>query len=237
MNHRVGNLIYSRKKPIDGEFSEEDSWWWWGGEENMINILIVDDDIIWTKSMMRFLNNEDNFYIVGIAQNKEEAIHLTRTLDINVVLMDINLTENIYDGINAAAEIFEIKKVKIIMLSSLTGDDEVIKSFAAGAVNFVSKMQFKEIPAFIRSAVNEFSPMEVLLNEHHRLLKEETLKKLTSAEREIMDLIEQGNTYTEIENKLFKSSQTIKNQINSLLKKIGAKTVKEAIKKVKKKVF
>ena len=76
--------------------------------------------------------------------------------------------------------------------------------------------------------------MEVLLDDYHKLKQEEELKSLSPSEREVFDLIEQGNTQNEIGKKLFKSEQTLKNQVHSILKKLGVRSSKDAIEKVKK---
>ncbi|MDB5054454.1 MAG: DNA-binding response regulator [Bacilli bacterium] len=201
---------------------------------NKIKILIVEDDLDWLRLMTCFLNNEHDFIIVGTASNKEDALQLVKTEDIDVILMDINLSENNYDGIYAASEICQIKKVKVIMLTSLIEHETITQSFTAGAVNFIHKTRFQEIPAAIRLAVHPFSPIEVLLKDYHRLKHEEELKPLTQSEREVFELVEKGYTRSQMEQKLFKSESTLKNQVNSMLKKLGVKSSKEAIEKVHK---
>lgn len=84
-----------------------------------IRVAIVEDDPDWLKAMIRFLNKTNDLLIIGTATNKEEAILLAKDWDVDVILMDINLSENKYDGIYAAIEIGEVSSAKIIMLTSL----------------------------------------------------------------------------------------------------------------------
>lgn len=200
-----------------------------------IKILIVEDDQDWLKLMTQMINHEDDLIVVGTALNKDEAVQSAKMLDVDVVLMDINLTDNNYDGIYAAVEICEIKKVKIIMLTSFTHNDAIRQSFAAGAVHFIAKKDCNTIPAVVRSLFNDFSPMEVLLEDYHRLKREEELHSLTPSEREIFDLVEQGLTQSQIEKKLFKTERTLKNQVSAIIKKLGVRSSKEAVEKVRRK--
>lgn len=200
---------------------------------NKINVAIIEDDLGWLKSMTSFLNKENDMLVTGTATNREDAVNLARTTLFDVIIMDINLNENKRDGILAAAEILQLVKVKIIMLTSLREDEIVLESFTAGAVNFISKEKYLEIPNAIRIAYNNDSPMEVLLNEFLKLKKNEQLKNLTQSEKQVYDLLEKGYTKSRIETELYKSANTIKSQIKQILKKLGVTSSKEAVMKVK----
>lgn len=197
-----------------------------------IKVLLVEDDPIWIRNMQKFLSKHEDILIVGAASNKQEAVKLAEALEIDIVLMDINLDKNNYDGIYAVREILEVKKVKIIMLTCLLEKDIITKAFTAGAVNYVSKENYQDIPNVIRQVHNNKSPIEALLSEFSRLKKEEQLKDLSNSEREIYDLIEQGYSRTQIEERLFKTKNTIKVQIKSLLSKLGVRSSKDAVRKV-----
>lgn len=200
-----------------------------------IRVVLVEDDPDWIKAMTVFLNKEADILIVGAATNSTEAIQLARTIIFDVVLMDIQLSGSPLDGIHTAIEMHDIHPAKIIMLSSLNDEHVMTQSFTAGAVNYIEKTSFKELPYAIRSAYHHPSAMEALLKEFSRLKREEQLKELTSAEREVFELIEEGYTQPEIEKKLYKAESTLKNQVNKMLKKLGVKSSKEAVKKVKRK--
>lgn len=197
-----------------------------------IKVAIVEDNVEWLELMKNFLAREKDIEIVGTASDREKGLEMAKTTDIDVLLMDINLSENNCDGIDATLDILQHKKIKIIMLTSLNSQDIITDSFTAGAVNFVSKTNYREIPNAIRATHLEVSPIEVLLQEYTKLKYEEQLRTLTSAEKEIYELLEKGYKRTEIEEKLFKTESTIKNQINKILKKLNVSSCKEAIKKV-----
>ncbi|MGG4341453.1 response regulator [Paenibacillus lautus] len=203
---------------------------------NRIQIFLVEDDPDWIKSMTVFLNAQEDMIVVGTAESPEQAIAMAQILSFDIVLMDIQLTAGRLDGIYTAAEIYERKpQAKVIMLTSLSDEQVITKSFTAGAVNYIEKSKYKELPAAIRSAVLHPGSMEVLLKEFARLKREEQLRVLTPAEREVFDLLDEGYTHSQMEKKLFKTESTLKNQINKILKKLGVRSSKEAVEKVRRK--
>lgn len=203
---------------------------------NRIQIFLVEDDPDWVKSMTVFLNAQEDMIVVGTAESPEQAIAMAQILFYDIVLMDIQLTAGRLDGIYTAAEILERKpQAKVIMLTSLGDELVIMQSFTAGAVNYIEKPRFKELPAAIRSAVLHPGSMEVLLKEFARLKREEQLRGLTPAEREVFDLLDEGYTHSQMEQKLFKTESTLKNQINKILKKLGVRSSKEAVEKVRRK--
>ncbi|ATF16217.1 DNA-binding response regulator [Brevibacillus brevis X23] len=211
---------------------------------NPIRVFLVEDDPVWRKGLIDFLNKEPDLTVVGEAGFKAEAIERFLPAKADVVLMDINLTENNLDGIETAIEFMALQAdSKIIMLTSLTDEAVIVESFSAGAVNYISKSSFKEIPDAIRAAYNSQSAIHptaaaALRNEFLRLKNDENQKLLSPAERDILQLIHQGQTQTQIEQSLHITKRTIKNHINRILKKMGVKTSKEAAAKAsQKKLF
>ena len=198
-----------------------------------IQVAIVEDDLGWLKALTSFLNKQDDILVEGTATNREDAVNLARTSIFDVIIMDINLNENKRDGILAAVEILQSVKVKIIMLTSLKDVEIITDSFTAGAVNYISKENYIEIPNAIRTAFHNDSPIEVLLNEFSKLKREEQLKELSCSEKQVYDLLEKGYTKVGIESKLYKTANTVKSQVKQILRKLGVSSSKEAVLKVK----
>ncbi|HEY0826704.1 MAG TPA: response regulator transcription factor [Bacilli bacterium] len=197
-----------------------------------IRVLLVEDDPIWRKSLAEYLSREDDILIVGAVETKDEAVQISRLVKIDIILMDINLTENRLDGIDAAIEINQIQKTKVIVLTGLNEEEIILNAFTAGVVNYVLKTEFRNIPNIIRSTHNT-NPIEFLIKDYARLKQEEHLKELTPAEREVFELVELGYTQTQMEQKLHKAESTLKNQINTILKKLNVQSRKEAVQKVR----
>lgn len=194
-----------------------------------INILIVDDDIAWINEMKLFLSKQPEFLIIDTVSNCYRAIEVICQHHVDVVLMDIHLRGEKFAGITAATQISLNKSVKIIMLASQNEEAFILKTFADGAFYFVQKNDFINIPDIIRFGNTHGLPFQLLLQDYRRLLKEKQLMSLTPAEREIYELLEEGWTQKQIREQLYKSESTLKNQIRFLLKKLGAKSTKEAV--------
>lgn len=200
-----------------------------------IRVAIVEDDIKWLQGLVSYLSKQDDFVIVFTATSREEAVSLIKEVDVDIIIMDINLQENKCDGILAAQEILEIKTIKIIMLTSFKDEDIIKDSFIAGAVNYITKDDYIEIPYAIRKACKNRNAFEVILKDYARLKEEEQLKELNFTEKELFHLIEKGYTRDQIQQKLNKSESTIKKQIKQILIKLRVKNSKEAVQKVKRK--
>ncbi|NIK76709.1 NarL family two-component system response regulator LiaR [Paenibacillus castaneae] len=202
-----------------------------------IRVLIIDDDADWIKALTTFLNGEADLLVIGAATNANEAISMAQMNAFDIILMDIQLDGSKLDGIHTAMLLHEYSSAKIIMLTSLQDEQSMTQSFTAGAVQYIEKSRYLELPQAIRSAYHHPAPMEALLKELSRLKREEQLKELTGAEREVFELIEEGYTQSQIEKKLYKAESTLKNQVNKILKKFGVKSSKEAVEKVKRRGF
>ena len=72
----------------------------------------------------------------------------------------------------------------------------------------------------------------MLIDDFNKLKKQEQLKDLTNAEKDLFELLEKGYSRSEIQEKLIKTENTIKTQIKNILKKLGVKNTKEAVRKV-----
>jgi len=205
-----------------------------------IRVFLVEDDPAWRTGLADYLNRQDDITVVGEAGSREEAIERFKNCEADVVLMDINLSDNNLDGIDTALAFADMREdCCIIMLTSLTAQDVIVESFSAGAVNYISKANFDEIPDAIRAAHHRQSAIHptaaAALRSEFLRLKQDEAQKLLSAEKDILRLIDQGRTQSQIEQTLHITRRTIKNHINRILKKMGVKTSKEAAAKAKQK--
>ncbi|WP_234410533.1 response regulator [Caldalkalibacillus mannanilyticus] len=205
-----------------------------------IRVMIVEDDPIWLGSLTDFINKEEDLIVVGTASTKEEALTIYKEAKPEVVLLDINLTENNLDGIDIALDLTHLNpSTKLIMLTSLTEQEVIVDAFSVGALNYINKIHFEEIPEAIRSAYRNQSSIHpsaasALRNEFHRLKKEEQQNILTPAEKDILRLVHKGNTQSQIAKQLFITQRTIKNHVNRILKKLGVSSSKDAAEKASK---
>lgn len=184
----------------------------------LIRVLLVEDDAFWQESISNDLSKESDIEVTGVVSTKDEAVEAVTTTEIDVILMDINLTENNLDGIEAAKEIKRLGKHNIIMLTSLDDKEVVIQSFKQGVVNYITKSSFKDIVTAIREAYHNTSSIHA--DAASIMRTEIILSDLTPSEREIYELKQLGYNKTQISQKLFKSINTIKTQLRSIRDKL-----------------
>jgi DNA-binding NarL/FixJ family response regulator len=197
-----------------------------------IKVVIIEDDHDWLNAMLAFLHTHDDIEIVGTAYTQEDSLELVRASDIDVLIMDISLNGVMDAGIYTVLEILKIKQVKIIMLTGLRDEKTIKDAFTAGAIDYIIKDNFYDLPYAIRRIYNRSAPAEILLKEFQRLKREEQIKELTPSEKELYQYIEKGYTLTQMESLIFKAKNTIKHQVRSILHKLDVKSRKEAVDKV-----
>ncbi|EFM12449.1 two component transcriptional regulator, LuxR family [Paenibacillus curdlanolyticus YK9] len=200
---------------------------------NPIKILIVEDDPDWVRSITTFLHLQPDMLVVGAALSGEEAVRLAASLSYDIALIDFHLSEEGLNGVQTALELNELKPARFIMLTSERDERRMTDAFTAGAYEYLDKARFRELAQTIRSVHHHPEAMDALHKELKRLKREEQLSSLTPAEREIFERIEQGQTHAEMEKQLVKAESTLKNQINKILKKLGVKSGREAVEKVR----
>lgn len=105
----------------------------------MISVLIVDDSAFMRKALSMMLEGDPDIRIVGTARDGKEALDLVRTLQPDVVTMDVEMPR--MDGLTALKALMETSPRPVIMISSLTreGADATLQALEAGAVDFIPK--------------------------------------------------------------------------------------------------
>jgi NarL family two-component system response regulator LiaR len=137
-----------------------------------VKLFLIDNDLIWMKVISNFLKKEDDFWVVGTASNREDAISFIKSSDIDIVLLDINFGNNKYNGIDLVKSILDTRNIKIFILSSTQDRDSITNAFAAGAVNYLYKEDYEFLPYAIRAVYRNVPPIEVLGREYSDLRKD-----------------------------------------------------------------
>jgi DNA-binding NarL/FixJ family response regulator len=185
-----------------------------------IKVMLVEDDPFWQRTLAEDLAGEPDLSVTHIASTKEEACSMAEQAVVDVVLMDINLTENRLDGLEAAREI-KLKsgrELKVIMLTSLQEKEIIVRSFQNGAHNYITKASYKDIVQAIRDA---HAGRPVLHPDAvPALVQEIQLIQLTPSERELYEMRKKGYTRSQISSTLNKSVNTIKTQLRSIREKL-----------------
>jgi DNA-binding NarL/FixJ family response regulator len=192
-----------------------------GRQMGSIRVMLVEDDPFWQQNLSADLAEEPDIEVVAVAGTKEEALLAASRHPIDIILMDINLTGNNLDGLEAMKEILselDGDGIKIIMLTSLTEREVIMKSFRLGALNYITKQSYKDIVRAIREAYEDRSTIHA---DAARIMRSEIqLMELSPMEREVFDLRKEGLSKQQISEKLHKSTNTIKSQLKSIKNKL-----------------
>ncbi|MBS4196308.1 response regulator transcription factor [Lederbergia citri] len=184
-----------------------------------IKVMLVEDDPRWQKDIAYDLEMEPDIEVVKIASTKEEAVGAASQLQLDVILMDINLTESNLDGIEATFEISRLgKDIKIIMLTSITERETIIKAIEFGAANYVSKSSIQDILACIREAYH--NQISLHPDATGAILREIRLKSLTPMEKNIYTLKEEGYTRSQMAEYFHTTLDTIGTHMKNISKKL-----------------
>ena len=187
---------------------------------SLIRILTVDDHPVLRKGLAALVNAEPDLKLVAEASNGKEAIDAFRSHRPDVTLMDIQMPG--LDGIDAISAIrSEFPEARIIVLTTYTGDAQVVRALKAGARAYVLKGHVTdELLDTIRDvhAGKKRIPSDVAAE----LAEHATDDGLTEREIQVLKLIADGNANKQIADELSISEATVKSRITNILSKLGA---------------
>lgn len=185
-----------------------------------IRVLAVDDHLLLREGIATLLAAQPDMKLVAEASNGREAIEQYRIHRPDVTLMDLQMPE--MDGVDAMIAICgEFPGARIVVLTTYTGDVQVLRALKAGARGYLLKnLLRKELLETIRlvHAGQKRIPPEVAagLAEH---AADETL---SAREIEVLRLIAGGNANKEIAAQLSITEETVKGHVKNILAKLGA---------------
>jgi DNA-binding NarL/FixJ family response regulator len=198
-----------------------------------IKILIVEDEPEWLDLFFQELRPLDNIEIADAVTTVEKAVEMAKLIHPEIVLMDLSLSKESFEGITAITKILQEIDTKIIVVTSHFDKALIEEAFYAGAVEYLLKHQLNRLSEIIKEVYENTSPHVVLANTYSRHRKESQFNTLSKAEKEILQLKKQGFSHNEIEKMAYKAESTLKHQVGSLLKKLNVSSCQEALKKFK----
>ncbi|MFF9187869.1 response regulator [Streptomyces rochei] len=209
----------------------------------MTTILIADDQPLQRFGFRMLLESQDDMTVVGEASNGAEAARMTAELAPDVVLMDVRMPG--LDGIEATRRITAGGgRSRVLILTTFDLDEYAYAGLRAGASGFLVKdAQPEELLSGIRAvatgdAVVAPSLTRRLLDAyvHHLPVAVQSddspdprLASLTEREREILEVLGQGWTNTEIAERLHLAESTVKTHVGRILAKTGSRDRVQAV--------
>ena len=201
-------------------------------------IVLADDHQIIRDGIKVVIDQESDMEVVGEASSGREAIAQTESLTPDVVVMDVGMPD--LNGIEATRKIQkDHAHVKVIALSMYADKRYVVAMLKAGASGYLLKSSaVKELVRAIRTVCDQkkyLSPSisQVVIDELVREAPREDITaydKLTSREREVLQLLAEGNATKEIATKLHVSVSTIETHRRQVMEKLELFSVAELTK-------
>ena len=185
-----------------------------------IRVLTVDDHALLREGIAALVNAESDMELVAEASNGQEAIDQFRLHRPDVTLMDLQMPS--LNGIEAITRIrTEFPTARIIILTTYTGDIQVLRALKAGARGYILKGRVhRDLPEAIRAvhAGQKRIPPEVAAELADHAVEDD----LTAREIEVLRLIASGNANKEIAGQLSIGEDTVKSHVTNILAKLGA---------------
>jgi DNA-binding NarL/FixJ family response regulator len=204
-----------------------------------MRVLLVDDQEMIRSGLALVINAEPDLDVVGQASSADEAVAAARSLQPDVVVMDVQLgTDD--TGVDAATEILLDPKFQgnVLILTTFDDDEAVTASFKAGVSGFLLKQSdADELLAAIRVvggggvAVDQAIVRRLMTAYPDVVAKpidqapasSPALDVLTTREREVLELVANGKSNAEIADSLVLSLPTVKTHIRNILFKLGVR--------------
>lgn len=203
-----------------------------------IKIVLADDHQVLREGICSLLEKQGNIEVVAQAEDGRTAVRLVRDLQPDIVIMDIAMPD--LNGIEATRQIrAESPDVKIIALSMHSDRRFVAEMLKAGASGYLLKNSaFQQLTNSIRTVMegrNYLCPEigEIVIDDYiKKLSTNETsaVSPLTPREREVLQLIAEGNSTKEIASNLSVSVKTADTHRQQIMKKLNCRSVAELTK-------
>ena len=185
-----------------------------------IRILVVDDHPMARAGVAALIADESDMVLVGEATNGCEAVERFRAQRPDIMLLDLQMPQ--MTGLEAMLAIrAEFPDARIIVLTTYTGDVQVVRALEAGASGYLLKSTLRTELLAASRAVHR--GRKALSPELSFEVAEHALEEaLTPAEVRVVRLIAQGRSNRQIAERLLVTEDAVKGQVRSLLSKLGA---------------
>jgi DNA-binding NarL/FixJ family response regulator len=189
-------------------------------------LLLVDDHTLFREGLISLLSYQDDFTVVGEAEDAESALAQARALEPDIVLMDIELPGE--DGVSATRRLkMEVPAVTVVMLT--VHDDsqtlfEAIKARVQGYLvkNVRSRELLEQLWGLARgeAAISRRMAARILEEIQGQTEPFGPEEELTAREMEVLELVAARLSNAEIAERLVVSEHTVKNHMKSILSKL-----------------
>ena len=199
-----------------------------------VRLLLVDDHRMLREGLRRSMESY-GFNVVGEASDGEEGLRMARALLPDVVLMDVTMP--VLDGVEATKRIRQsCPETRVVMLTMHADRDVLTKAIRVGASGYLVKdASTDDVADAVRAVANgdgTLSPefARSMLREARTLLSPEPSSPVISKrEEEVLQLVADGLSTTEVASKLYISVKTVKNHLASIYQKLDTADRTQAV--------
>ena len=198
----------------------------------MIRVMLVDDHPIVLSGLAALVQSDDGLELLATARSVAEASAVVETPD--VALVDLDLPDG--DGISLGASLkARWPAVRVVVLTMHADDQAVMRSLGAGLDGYLLK---DADPEDILAAIHTVSRGTMVLGRGTTAAvvaaaatapRTDGLARLNARELEILELLVQGLTTSQVAGRLFLAPKTIRNRVSDLVGKLGVASREEAI--------
>ena len=200
-----------------------------------VRVLVVDDQTLFREALTTLLEVREEVEVVSAAADGAEALELVARLRPDVVLMDLRMP--VLDGVATTQRLrVEHPDVRVLVLTTFDGDDEVFPALRAGAVGYLlkdataSRLVEGVLAAARGESVLQPSVAAKVLARMSRLpdlpdgpRPQPLVDPLTHRELEVLRALADGLSNRETAERLYLSEGTVKNHVTNVLAKLGVR--------------
>jgi len=204
---------------------------------NSTTIVLADDHHVVRQGLRALLESEPDFSLVGEAGDGLEAVRLAERLKPNVLIVDLMMP-----GINGLEVTRQVVvhglQTRVLVLSMHANDAYVLEALKNGATGYLLKnsaasdlvQAVRDVAAGHRHLSPSISERAIeLLVQRTQSSTLDVYETLTTREREVLQLAAEGNSNTEIADRLFISSRTVETHRANLMRKLGLENHTELV--------
>ncbi|MBD2565660.1 MULTISPECIES: response regulator [Nostoc] len=196
-------------------------------QSSTIRVLIVDDHSIFRQGLATIINRDPEMTVIAQAEDGQQAIALFSEHQPDVTLMDLRMPQ--MGGVEAITAICtQFKPAQIIVLTTYDGDEDIYRGLQAGAKGYLLKdAKPNELLNAIRmvNRGQQYIPPEV----GAKLVQRMSNPELSERELEVLGLMAQGMSNSDIAAALTIGESTVKSHVNRILSKLGVSDRTQAV--------